>query len=70
MPAGPINDLLEEAVLDGGPMDGSRRGVDVEAIELYVEMTDGQRHVYVRTDAFQATEDGNLALVFRWNGRR
>jgi hypothetical protein len=33
-------------------------------------MTDGQRHVYVRTDEFQATEDGNLALVFRWSGRQ
>jgi hypothetical protein len=32
-------------------------------------MTDGQQHQYLRTDEFQAVEDGQSALVFRWNGR-
>lgn len=51
-------------------MDGNRRKVDAETVELCVEMTAGQRHVVLRTEELQATEDGNLALVFRWNGRQ
>ena len=69
MVPGPTSDLQEEAVLDGGPMDGNRQAVDADTDQLCVVMTDGQQHQYLRTDEFQAVEDGQSALVFRWNGR-
>jgi hypothetical protein len=69
MAPGPHSHLQEEAVLDGGPLDGTRHTIDADADELGVVMTDGQQHQYLRTDEFQALEDGRSALVFRWNGR-
>ena len=62
-------DLQEEAILDGGPMDGNRKAIDADTDQLCIVMSDGQQHRYVRTEGFQALEDGHLALVFRWNGR-
>jgi len=69
MVLGPSSDLQEEAILDGGPMDGSRKAIDADTDQLFIVMSDGQQHRYVRTEEFQALEDGHLALVFRWNGR-
>ena len=63
------SDLLEEAVLVGGPMDGNRQAVATETEQLSVVLTDGQQHQYLRTDEFQTLEGGHSALVFRWNGR-
>ena len=50
-------------------MDGNRQAVDTDTDQLCVVMSDGEQHQYVRTDSFQAVEDGHLVLVFRWNGR-
>ena len=69
MAPGPRSDLQEEAVLDGGPLDGNRRTIDADTDRLCVVMTDGQQHQYLRTDELQAVEDGHSVLVFRWNGR-
>ena len=69
MAPGPDSDLLEEAVLVGGPLDGNRQAVATETEQLSVVMTDGQQHQYLRTDEFQTVEDGQSALIFRWNGR-
>jgi hypothetical protein len=69
MASGPIRSYQEEAVLDGGPMDGNRQPIDATTDELCVVMTDGQQHRYLRTDEIQIGEDGHSALVFRWNGR-
>ena len=69
MAPGPDSDLLEEAVLVGGALDGNREAVATETEQLSVIMTDGQQHQYLRTDEFQTVEDGQWALIFRWNGR-
>ena len=69
MGAAAASDLQEVAVLDGGPMDGRQGAVDSDTDQLRVVMDDGQLHRYARTDKFQALEDGQLALVFRWTGR-
>ncbi len=69
MASGPDSDLQEEAVLDGGPLDGNRRAVDADTEQLCAVMTDGQQHHYLRTDEFLTLEDGHSVLVFRWNGR-
>lgn len=63
------SDFQEEAVLDGGPLDGHRRAIDADTDHLSVVMTDGQQHQYLRTDEFQTLKDGHSVLVFRWNGR-
>jgi len=62
-------DSAEVAVLDGGPMDGREHPVEPNTEELRVVMTDGQQHLYVRTDAAQSLPDGRTASVFRWKGR-
>ena len=69
MAPGPGSDLQEEAVLDGGPLDGNRQPIDGDTDQLCVVMADGQQHQYLRTDEFQTLEDGHSVLVFRWNGR-
>jgi hypothetical protein len=69
MAPGHRSDLQEEAVLDGGPLDGNRQAVDGDTDQLCVVMTDGQQHQYLRTDEFQTLEDGHSVLVFKWNGR-
>ena len=69
MAPGPGRDLQEEAVLDGGPLDGNRRAIDADTDRLCVVMTDGQQHQCLRTDVLRAVEDGHSVLVFRWNGR-
>jgi len=69
MAPGPDGDLQEEAVLDGGPLDGNRQAVDGDTDQLCLVMTDGQQHQYLRTDEYQSSEDGHSVLVFKWNGR-
>ena len=69
MAQNPEYDLVEVAVLSGGPMDGREHSIDGETGELCVVMTDGQQHRYVRTDALQVLPDGRSALLFEWTGR-
>ncbi|MGO9455433.1 MAG: hypothetical protein ACLP62_00090 [Acidimicrobiales bacterium] len=57
------------AVLDGGPMDGTQHVVDSDTEHVCIVMRDGQQPQYVRTDEFQALENGQLVLVCRWSGR-
>ena len=59
----------EEAVLDGGPLDGSRQAIDAGTSQLCVVMTDGQQHQYIRSDESRTSEDGHPVPVFTWNGR-
>lgn len=59
----------EEAVLDGGPMDGYRQAVEAETDQLCVVMSDGQQHQYLRTEEVWTEQDGRTALVFRWTRR-
>ena len=63
-------DEVELAVLNGGPMDGREHDVEPGALELWVVMTDGQRHRYRRTGATEARPDGRRARVFAWLGRQ
>lgn len=69
MAQNPEIDLVEVAVLSGGPMDGREHTIEGDAGELCVVMTDGQQHRYVRTDDLQLLPDGRSALVFQWTGR-
>ena len=69
MAPNPETDLVEVAVLSGGPMDGHEHSIENGAGELFIVMTDGQQHRYVRTDEFQVLPDGRSALVFEWTGR-
>lgn len=55
-------------VLQGGPLDGSQRVVDVDATELEVAMVDDTRHRYRRTDITQ-NRNGKVLQVFVWTGR-
>jgi hypothetical protein len=64
------SDSGDTAVLDGGPIDGREHRVDPNADELWVVMTDGQQHLYARTDITQSLPDGRTALVYEWKGRR
>ena len=64
------SDRGDVAVLDGGPLDGREHRVDPNAGELRVVMTDGQQHLYARTDITQSLPDGRTALVYEWRGRR
>jgi hypothetical protein len=57
-------------VLNGGPLDGREHLVDPGAGELRVAMTDGQQHLYARTDITQSLPDGRTAVVYEWKGRR
>ena len=59
----------EEAVLEGGPMDGNRQVIDAETDQLCIVMSDGQQHRYLRTEEFQTEKDGRKQLLFRWEGR-
>jgi hypothetical protein len=65
----PESDLVQVAVLSGGPMDGREHPIQGETGELCVVMTDGQQHRYLRTDDFQVLPNGRSALVFEWTGR-
>jgi hypothetical protein len=65
----PDIDMVEVAVLSGGPMDGREHSIEGEAGELCVVMTDGQQHRYVRTGELQVLSDGRSALIFEWTGR-
>ncbi len=69
MRSGPGRGRREDVILDGGPMDGTRRTIDARTDQLSVVMTDGQRHRYLRTDDVQTFGDGRPVPVFRWNGR-
>jgi hypothetical protein len=57
------------AILDGGPMDGREHPVESETRDLRVIMTDGQQHLYERTNQQQGLPDGRTALVYEWRGR-
>jgi len=59
----------EEAVLEGGPMDGNRQAIHAETNQLCIVMSDGQQHRYHRTEEFQTEKDGRKWLVFTWDGR-
>ncbi len=69
MSASPGNDLPDGAVLDGGPMDGKEHPADLDTEQLFVIMTDGQQHRYVRTERAQVLADGRSASVFEYRGR-
>jgi hypothetical protein len=58
------------AVLDGGPVDGRVDPLEPQFVELCVVMTDGQRHVYERTEARRLLPSGAEAVVFEWSGRQ
>ncbi len=65
----PAGSPTEIALLDGGPMDGHEAAIVSDADELFVVMTDGQRHRYLRTGHVGPLPDGRLAPVFAWTGR-
>ncbi len=50
-------------------MDGTQHVVDSDTEHVCIVMRDGQQPQYVRTDEFQALENGQLVLVCRWSGR-
>jgi len=57
-----------DLVFDGGPLDGMT-WPDMDAQELNVVMSDGQRHRYVTAGDVRRLPDGRLANVFAWTGR-
>ncbi len=59
----------EWAQLAGGPSDGRQELLEPDAFELEVIMTDGQRHLYRRTDTHRALE-GRTLVLFEWAGRQ
>jgi hypothetical protein len=63
------SDPLGAAVLDGGPMDGREHPVESDTEDLRVIMTDGQQHLYGRTNKEQNLSDGRTALIYEWKGR-
>jgi len=60
---------VERAVFRLGPMDGREHPIESDTGELSVAMTDGQQHLYVRTDEVQHLPNGQLGVVFVWTGR-
>jgi hypothetical protein len=52
-----------------GPMDGQEHAIEGHTDELFVVMSDGQQHRYVRTDEMRRLSDGRLGVVFDWTGR-
>ena len=63
------NSEREWAQLAGGPSDGKRELLEPDTFELEVIMTDGQRHLYRRTDTCGAFE-GRTLVLFEWAGRQ
>ena len=63
------NDPPDMAVLNGGPMDGREHPVETETEDLRVIMTDGQQHLYGRTNKEQSLPDGRTARIYEWKGR-
>lgn len=50
-------------------MDGREHGVEPDAGELLVLMTDGAHHLYKRTSEIQTLPSERMAIVFPWAGR-
>ena len=69
MAFGASGGVHDEAVLDGGPMDGRLQVVDRGTDQLCVVMSDGQQHRYLRTGGLRIDADGRGRPVFRWDGR-
>jgi hypothetical protein len=69
MARGVSGGVRDEAVLDGGPMDGHHHVVDGGTDQLCVVMSDGQQHRYLRTEELRIGEDGRRRPVFTWDGR-
>jgi hypothetical protein len=63
------SELADNAVLDGGPLDGKEHPVERDTERLCVIMTDGQQHQYLRTEQIQLLPDGRSVLVFEYGGR-
>jgi hypothetical protein len=59
----------EWAQLAGGPSDGGRDLLESDTFEVEVIMTDGQRHLYRRTDT-RRESDGRSLVLFEWVGRQ
>jgi len=57
------------AQLTGGPCDGRLDPLEPETVELQVIMSDGQQHVYRRTE-IRRTFDGRTVVLFEWAGRQ
>jgi len=57
------------AQLVGGPCDGRLDPLEPETVELQVIMSDGQQHVYRRTEARQEFH-GRMVILFEWAGRQ
>jgi hypothetical protein len=62
-------DAGRTAAFNLGPMDGQEQLIERETDELSVVMTDGQQHLYRRTNEVQHLPDGRSATVFDWAGR-
>jgi hypothetical protein len=59
----------EWAQLAGGPSDGRRDLLKPDTFEVEVIMTDGQRHLYRRTDT-RSEFEGRTLVLFKWVGRQ
>ena len=57
------------AQLVGGPCDGRLDPLEAETVELQVVMSDGQQHVYRRTDTRRESH-GRMVVLFGWVGRQ
>ncbi len=57
------------AQLRGGPCDGRLDPIEPDTAELQVIMSDGQQHLYRRTDLLHEV-DGRSVAVFEWVGRQ
>jgi hypothetical protein len=64
-----INEAADNAVLDGGPLDGREHPVEPDTTELLVVMEDGARHLYVACQRVQALPNGRVVPVFEYRGR-
>ena len=63
------NEAPDNAVLDGGPLDGREHRVESDTTELLVVMEDGARHIYVACQRVQALPHGRVVPVFEYRGR-
>ncbi len=64
-----MSEVLRNAVLDGGPLDGRTHHVEPDTTELLVVMHDGARHRYLATRKVQALPDGRVVPVYAYDGR-
>jgi hypothetical protein len=64
-----LNENAENAVLDGGPLDGREHRVKADSAELLVVMEDGSRYLYSACDRVQRLANGQVAPVFEFRGR-